>query len=609
MNQCKTIFTQHWRPVYRGSLLERACRTGVGIGALLLFSMGGVSAQQINVTVNGSPVDFPGVGPLQVQGRTLVPVRGVLEKLGAKVAWVPSTRSVIASTPTMDIELHLGDKAATVNGKQVTLDVPAQEISGSTMVPLRFLGEALGSVVKWDDVTRTVTIVTNGEAESDRPERPRRDRDRDRGQAGNDRPDRNRPEREGPGRNAEQPNGVEPKIAKLTFKADDWYGWVQPGHTVRVEMTGTPRAEAMFRIPGLTDALPMKEMEPGRYVATWTAPVNREMQLKDAAVLGELKIGEKSAPAMQAEGRLSVDSKPPTILDRLPEANARVNSTRPNISAVFEDQGSGIWPPSMKLMVNGRDVTKEARVTANFVSYTPADPLPPGETHVVLMINDKATNEARAEWKFDVLAGDNSSGIRSVKDNVGKTLEPGDVLHVEMEGVRGGTATFSLGNIKDVRLTEGPAGHYATDYTIRKGDDVQNATLATHLTLPDGQKFTRQAERAITVTTGKPTAPVIVYPNKNETIENPLVIRGKATPHTQVRVKVDYSSKVLGLLPVQGTAADTIVTADRDGNWKTEPIDSKNLLSSRNVDYTISATAISATEEKSETTQYRFRLR
>ena len=565
-------------------------RSAVGVGALLLLSAGSVAAQQINVTVNGSPVVFQGLGPLQVQGRTLVPVRGVLEKLGATVAWVPSSQSVIASTPTMDIQLHLGDRQATVNGKQVTLDVPAQEISGHTMVPLRFLGEALGGTVKWDDVTRTVAIFTTGAVVGN---------EQNRGQ--------NPGNSVGPNRGA-QPNSAEPKIVGMTFKADDWYGWVQAGHAVRIEMTGTPQAEAMFRIPGLTEALPMKEIEPGRYVATWTVPM-KDAQLKDAAILGELKIGARSAPTVQAAGKLSVDSKPPTILDRLPEPNAHVNSTRPNITAVFEDAGSGVWPPSMRLFVNGRDVTKEARVTANFVSYTPSEPLPPGETHVVLAIDDKATNEAKVEWKFDVLAGDNTSGIRSVKQNAGKTLEPGDVLHVEMDGVPGGMATFSLGNIKGVRLSESPAGHYATDYTIRKGDDVQNASVATNLVLPDGQKFTRQAERAVTVATGKPTAPVIVYPNKNDPLDSPLVIRGKATPHTQVHVKVDYTSKLLGLLPLQGTASDSIVTADANGNWKTEAIDARNLLSNRNVDYTISATAISATAENSDTTQYRFRLR
>ncbi len=565
--------------------LRSVCRIGLSVSALLLLSAGSVLAQRINVMVNGQPVQFSGLGPLQVQGRTLVPVRGVLEKLGAEVAWVPSTRSVIATTPTMDIELHLGDRQATVNGKSVTLDVPAQEIEGHTMVPLRFLGEALGGTVKWNDATRTVTIVTDGQPHNDiNP-------------TGN------------PVINPPVQNATEPKIAHVTFKADDWYGWTQPGHGVNVEMTGTQHGEASFRIPGLTTAIPMRETEPGKYVGSWTVPTTKDIQLRDASIIGELRSGGKASPAMQAEGHLSVDSKPPTILDRLPEPDARVTTGRPNITVAFEDQGSGIWPPSAHLIVNGRDVTKEARVTGSFISYTPVDPLPPGETRVLLAINDKATNEAKTEWKFDVIASDGNAGIRSVKNNAGKTLEPGDVLHVEMDGLPGGRATFSLGNIKGVKLNEAPAGHYATDYTIRKGDDVQTATLTTHLTLPDGQKFTRQAEKAISVNTGKPTAPLITFPTKNDPMNSPLVIRGKATPHTQVRVKVDYSSKVLGLLPVQGTAADAVVTADGNGNWKTDPIDLKNLFSNRNVDYTISATAINATEEKSDTTQFRFRLR
>ncbi len=579
-----TVNTFSTRQVARPSHLSLSalCRLGIGMSALLVLSSGSVFAQRINVMVNGQPVVFSGLGPLQVQGRTLVPVRGVLEKLGAEVAWVPSTRSVVATTASMDIELHLGDRQAMVNGKSVTLDVPAQEIEGHTMVPLRFLGEALGGTVKWNDATRTVTIVTDG-------------------QPHNDIANTNPP--------AQAVNAADPKIERITFKADDWYGWLQPGHSVSVELTGTPRGEASFRVPGLTEAVSMKETQPGKYVGSWTAPTTKAVQLKEASVIGELKIGGKASPAMQAEGRLSVDSKPPTILDRLPEPDTKVTTGRPNITVAFEDQGSGIWPPSMRLVVNGQDVSKEARVTGTFVSYTPSDPLPPGETRVILSINDKATNEARTEWKFDVLASDGSAGIRSLKNNAGKTLEPGDVLHVDMEGLPGGSAVFSLGNIKGVKLTESPAGHYSTDYTIRKGDDVQNATLSTRLTLPDGQKFTRQADKAISVNTGKPTAPVITFPTKSDPMTSPLVIRGKAAPHTQVRVKVDYSSKVLGLLPVQGTAADSVVTADGNGNWKTEPIDLKNLFSNRNVDYTISATAVSATDEKSDTTQFRFKLR
>ncbi|MEN6328415.1 MAG: copper amine oxidase N-terminal domain-containing protein [Syntrophomonas sp.] len=40
----------------------------------------------------------------------------------------------------------------------MSLPVPAQIIEGRTMIPLSFIGLALGASVEWDAVTRTVFI-------------------------------------------------------------------------------------------------------------------------------------------------------------------------------------------------------------------------------------------------------------------------------------------------------------------------------------------------------------------------------------------------------------------------------------------------------------------
>ena len=104
-------------------------------------------------------------------------------------------------------------------------------------------------------------------------------------------------------------------------------------------------------------------------------------------------------------------------------------------------------------------------------------------------------------------------------------------------------------------------------------------------------------------------APVITFPGEKDAITNPLVIKGKATPNTQVRVKVDYRNKVLGLLALQGTAADTVVKADKNGNWQTEPINLSSLFNNRNVDYTITATSVNAADQESEPTTMQFRLK
>src|SRR5579862_1286357 len=126
------------RHVLRSSCALLAC-----VGALALIAPQ-CKAQDINVNINGNPVSFAGMGPVMVNGRVLVPIRGVLENLGADVGWSEETQTVLASHNGMDIKLRIGDHRAMVNGRPVFLDSPAREIAGHTMVPLRFLSEALG---------------------------------------------------------------------------------------------------------------------------------------------------------------------------------------------------------------------------------------------------------------------------------------------------------------------------------------------------------------------------------------------------------------------------------------------------------------------------------
>ncbi len=150
--------------------LRRICQLALGMGVLLLLSTGNSLAQRLRVIVDGSPVHFEGMGPVQVEGHILVPVRGVLEKLGAEVAWMPESQTVVASTGKMEIVLHIRDTQAKVNGKTVEMDTPAQVLSGHTMVPLRFLSESLGADVRWDDASRTVIIVSHNRQNVDHPD-------------------------------------------------------------------------------------------------------------------------------------------------------------------------------------------------------------------------------------------------------------------------------------------------------------------------------------------------------------------------------------------------------------------------------------------------------
>jgi hypothetical protein len=136
-------------------------RRFLSFGAIVAFlgTASGAFAQQIQVIVNGGQVQFEGQGPTMVGDRVLVPLRGVLQRMGAHVDWDPSTQTVSAMREGSLVKLTIGENTASVDGQPVNLDVPAQIMEGSTMVPLRFLGEALGEDVHWDSASNTVSIT------------------------------------------------------------------------------------------------------------------------------------------------------------------------------------------------------------------------------------------------------------------------------------------------------------------------------------------------------------------------------------------------------------------------------------------------------------------
>lgn len=121
---------------------------------------------EIKINVNGQRVFTHLAPPQMIDGRVLVPIRGVLEKLGVKVEWHAEERVVVAIKDDRAITLGIGAKYGTVGDKFVPLDVPARIVNGRTMVPLRYVAEAADAYVMWDAERSTVVITTrwNGDA-------------------------------------------------------------------------------------------------------------------------------------------------------------------------------------------------------------------------------------------------------------------------------------------------------------------------------------------------------------------------------------------------------------------------------------------------------------
>lgn len=127
---------------------------------LAVFMFMGVNcfAQDINVTISGEKVEFD-VQPVMESDRVLVPMRAIFEKLGATVSWDNDTSTAIAVKGEKVIIIQIDNTKAFVNTDVKELDVPARLISDRTLVPIRFVSEALDCNVDWNDAEQTVVIT------------------------------------------------------------------------------------------------------------------------------------------------------------------------------------------------------------------------------------------------------------------------------------------------------------------------------------------------------------------------------------------------------------------------------------------------------------------
>jgi hypothetical protein len=110
-------------------------------------------------TVDGQAVGLDVPATIGSSGRTLVPFRFLGQALGAQVGWNDATHTATYVLGSVQVNVPVGSLQATVNGAGVSLDAPAVIVGGRTLVPVRFIGQALGATVAWDPSSQTVTIT------------------------------------------------------------------------------------------------------------------------------------------------------------------------------------------------------------------------------------------------------------------------------------------------------------------------------------------------------------------------------------------------------------------------------------------------------------------
>jgi hypothetical protein len=319
----------------------------VAVAVLLSLALTGawtapVSAQTVRVIVDGSSVAFD-QPPIVTGGRVLIPLRGVFEQLGAFVQWNPANNTILATRAGTEVQLTIGSRIAFVNGSQVTLDVPAMVVAGRTLVPLRFVSEAMGAHVQWEAVSRTVYVTSSGAVQPvpprviQPPPGPRQAFIQGsvvRVDAGASRlyvqqgdqvytvivtSDTAITSPSGSislsqlrvgdavtvtlnpqghaiairSTTASQPPAGSVRITSVTHNAQ---GALRVGDVLTVRMRGTPGGDAFFTIEGVTGAIAMTERQSGLYVGRYTIP--SPFLVQNARVLVTLNVDGRVATAI-----------------------------------------------------------------------------------------------------------------------------------------------------------------------------------------------------------------------------------------------------------------------------------------------------------------------
>ena len=112
----------------------------------------------IKVLLNGAELNFD-VQPMLVENKVMLPVRAVLEGLGAKVSWNDDKCIVTSETENIVCEIPIGKTEYFVNGKAYTTDIPAQLVGERTLVPADMIGVAGECEIVCDMANSIVTIV------------------------------------------------------------------------------------------------------------------------------------------------------------------------------------------------------------------------------------------------------------------------------------------------------------------------------------------------------------------------------------------------------------------------------------------------------------------
>lgn len=115
------------------------------------------------ITINGVAKAME-AAPYIKDGRTFIPVRYAANAVGVSddnIMWDAASKKVTIIKGDRVVQMTIGSNVMTINGAAITMDVAPEITADRTMLPVRFVAQALGANITWDEATQTVTISVN----------------------------------------------------------------------------------------------------------------------------------------------------------------------------------------------------------------------------------------------------------------------------------------------------------------------------------------------------------------------------------------------------------------------------------------------------------------
>lgn len=137
----------------------------VALCGLCITAFSGIANAEndiVTVSVDNETVVFEDQNPVIIEGHTLVPIRAVFEKAGAKVDWNQDTQTATITKDTYTVTIKYGDSFMYKNGQAIALEQAADVINNRTMIPVRAIAEAMDFSVTWDGHHSLILVSTTG---------------------------------------------------------------------------------------------------------------------------------------------------------------------------------------------------------------------------------------------------------------------------------------------------------------------------------------------------------------------------------------------------------------------------------------------------------------